>query len=332
MPSMRCVGVTKKVLVTFSRLKAVGKYTLPHGLFLLKGILALLSFGYLLHMLEGFPWNRWPEIEWGWFIGLLILAPLNWSLEVLKWRSLSTDSIKIKYSEWFKVFLAGMATSLFSPNRTGEAIGRILSLPHGLRWALGTSAILGNLAQLCITILIGAIAWEYWLPFDFFPEEITEFRWGFRFLFGGLLLFFIIRIPFVLLRMHRWAPKRWRAHLKKSSRGIHPQKWVKGLCWALARYCIFLVQWWIGLNALGANFSLFHVVPSVALVFFGNALIPSFALSELTSRGSLSILFLGGIGVDPPTAFMVSSLLWIINIALPATPGFFFLLKNPNQL
>lgn len=319
-------------MVTFGRLKAESKYTLPHGLFLLKGFLAVLSFGYLLYMLNRFPWERWPEMEWGWFIALLILAPLNWNLEVLKWRSLSTDSIQIKYSIWFKVFLAGMATALFSPNRTGEAFGRILSLPYGLRWALGTSAVLGNLAQLCITLLIGVIAWEYWLPIEFFPEEIISFRWGFRFLFGGLLLFFMVRIPFVLRHLHRWAPKRWKGQLKKSSRGIQQKKWVKGLAWAFARYCIFLIQWWIGLQALGVDFSLFQVVPSVALVFFGNALLPTFAFSELASRGSLSVLFLGGLGVEPPTALMASSLLWIINLAVPATPGFFFFLKNPSRL
>jgi hypothetical protein len=39
-------------------------------------------------------------------------------------------------------------------------------------------------------------------------------------------------------------------------------------------------------------------------------------------------LFLGNLGIAPGLALLVSSVLWVVNLALPALPGFFFLLKN----
>jgi hypothetical protein len=310
------------------RLNASHKYTAPNGLFLLKGILALGSLGYLAFMITTFPYSNWPKVQWSYMALLLLLAPANWSLEILKWRSLSPASIPLPFQVWVKVFLAGMAAALFSPNRTGESIGRILSLPPQLRWPLGTSALLGSLAQLCVTLIGGVLAWEYWVPNSVFPAYLMPFRWAMRLIGLCLLLFFLFRIPMALRRFYRYAPKALKSQLKHASKGIRQKNWLQGLGWAFARYLVFLLQWWIGLQALGIGLPFTVVLPAVAFIFFGNALLPSFAFTELASRGSLSILFLGNLGIAPGLALLVSSVLWVVNLALPALPGFFFLLKN----
>ena len=330
-PSMRWGLGKPKGLVTFTRLNAHYKYTVPNGLFIVKAFLALCSFGYLMFMLSSFPHTIWPQIHWNWFCLLLILAPLNWTLEIYKWRSLSPPLLDIPFFTWFRVFLAGMAAALFSPNRTGEWIGRILSLPQKLRWTLGTSAMVGSLAQLCATLVGGALAWEYWVPDSVFPSYLLPFRWAIRLIGLSLLVFFLLKLPLAIRKTYRWAPNRFKNQLKKAGRGIRPNNWLSGLRWAFLRYLVFLMQWYIGLQALGINLPLYLVFPAVAFIFFGNALLPSFAFTELASRGSLSVLFLGKIGIAPAHALLVSTLLWLINLALPAIPGFYFLLKNPPK-
>lgn len=244
---------------------------------------------------------------------------------------MSPTRIRLKFHVWVKVFLAGMAAALFSPNRTGEWIGRILSLPSQLRWPLGTSALLSSLAQLCITLLGGLLAWEFWVPDSVFPIYLTPFRWPIRLLGLGLFLFFLFRLPVALKQFHRWAPKSLKPKMKLAGHDIALKNWGIGLGWALARYLVFLLQWWIGLQVLGVDFPFLTVVPAVAFIFFGNALLPSFAFTELASRGSLSVLFLGKLGIAPGLALLVASLLWLINVALPALPGFYFLIKKPVQ-
>jgi len=282
-------------------------------------------------MFYTFPYTNWPQIHWSWLGFLLILAPLNWTLEILKWRSLSPPNVRLPCVVWVQVFLAGMSAALFSPNRTGEWIGRILSLPSQLRWPLGTAAMLGSLAQLCATLVGGALAWEYSVPDVVFPSYLLAFRWAIRWIGLSLMLFFLFRLPFALRKTYRWAPQKLKHQMKQAGRGIRGKNWLTGLTWAFARYLVFLIQWWIGLQALGIDLPINLVVPAVAFIFFGNALVPSFAFTELASRGSLSVLFLGNLGIAPGLALLVSSLLWLINLALPAIPGFYFLLKNPSK-
>ena len=305
-PSMRCGLGKPKGLVTFTRLDAGNKYTFPNGLFIVKGILALCSLAYLAYMLSSFPFYNLPSIHWNRLGLLLMLAPINWILEILKWRSLSSASVRLPFLIWLKVFLAGMAAALFSPNRTGEWIGRILSLPPNFRWTLGSSALLGSLAQLCVTLVGGALAWEFWIPDAVFPPYLIPFRWAIRFVGLCLMLFFLFRLPFALRKMYRWAPLKLRSNLKKAGKGIRRHNWLSGLGWAFLRYLVFLLQWWIGLQALGVDLPFILVFPAVAFIFFGNALVPSFAFTELASRGSLSVLFLGKLGIAPGTALPVS--------------------------
>ena len=64
-----------------------------------------------------------------WFLLAVALMPLNWFLEIAKWRQLLLQRWNINWSIATKAVLAGVSVSLTTPNRIGEYAGRMLVAP-----------------------------------------------------------------------------------------------------------------------------------------------------------------------------------------------------------
>jgi hypothetical protein len=70
-----------------------------------------------------------------WLIPVFMLGLANWALETIKWKYLISSVLpNIKFSESLKSVLAGVTLGVFSPNRTGEVLGRVFSLPFPKRF------------------------------------------------------------------------------------------------------------------------------------------------------------------------------------------------------
>lgn len=108
-------------------------------------------------------WNALNEVKLtttGLFYLLMavLLMPLNWSLEAIKWRF----SMQLVYPYTFlgalKAVLAGLSTGLITPNRLGNFIGRVQHLPPDLKTKGTLLTMFCNVAQFIITILAGVVA------------------------------------------------------------------------------------------------------------------------------------------------------------------------------
>jgi hypothetical protein len=61
------------------------------------------------------------------------------------------------------------------------------------------------------------------------------------------------------------------------------------------------------------------------------AAIPTYAWSELGVRGAIAVKVFDTLSHNPLQTLTASSILWIINIAVPALLGLFFLLKEKRS-
>lgn len=99
------------------------------------------------------------------------------------------------------------------------------------------------------------------------------------------------------------------------------------LNFSFLRYMVFCIQYYLVLEALNIHFSNVELLWLIPICFLLASSIPTFVLSELGVRSSVAILVFGILTKNELSIVFAASLLWIINIGLPAIYGLFFI-KN----
>jgi len=57
---------------------------------------------------------------------VLFLMPVNWGIEIVKWRYMILKIERITFYKSLKAVLVGITFSSFTPNRVGDYFGRAL--------------------------------------------------------------------------------------------------------------------------------------------------------------------------------------------------------------
>jgi uncharacterized membrane protein YbhN (UPF0104 family) len=273
---------------------------------------------------------------------VIVMMLVNWSLEAIKWRYLISKSERISFFTAFRAVWAGITLSTFTPNRIGEYFGRVFLLKETNPWKGAFMTVVGSFSQLLITILAGSVAFIAFAK-NYFP--LDNYLPGFLFwtIAGGIVLadiFLIVLFYNVSLFepvLRRFTSKRWvnlREHLKVF--GVYSRKELTVvLALSLTRYIVFILQFYLLMKLFMVPLSLWHGLMIISCIYFVMAAVPSIALSELGVRGSLAIFFVEQfyandyLTVDAASLGAVSaaSLIWIINLVIPALIGGIFVLQ-----
>lgn len=277
------------------------------------------------------------------FIMLLVvvftLMFLNWGLEARKWKYLIGKFEKVSWLRSVKAVFSGITVSVFMPNRVGEYFGRVFILKHlhPLKGVLIT--FMGNMGQLLTTVILGFVCGLLFLPrlmnIHISPNHLIY--WGVV-VTALLLIFFLILLylnfSFVSLIIKKIVPGRFQQIGNYSSvfENYSASELANVLLISMARYIVFTTQFILLLLAFRVNLPLVHYMIVIPVFFLAITIIPTIALSEPGIRGSLS-LYLLGFYLSPGTLMSsettvgivaASTLLWIINLAIPAVLGTFF--------
>jgi uncharacterized membrane protein YbhN (UPF0104 family) len=253
------------------------------------------------------------------FIAAFLLLFVNWGTEAFKWQLLLRKLSPITFIHAFRSILAGVTTGVFTPNRAGEFGGRIICLDEGHRVEAALLSVAGGLLQLSVTLLTA-------LPAIFLANTSAVVARN-----HFLSTWFILLIVFgVLLSMwifrRRIAP--WALPYLRLFPAYPWRFWLQIFILSVIRYCVFSAQFHLLLEGFGIELSAEQAYPAIALTFFASTVIPTFALSEIGVRGSVSVLFIGLYTSDAAGILAASFLLWIINIALPALAGSVFVMRS----
>jgi len=270
---------------------------------------------------------------------IILLMFLNWSIESLKWKYLIQKIEHIKFSSSFKAVMSGITVSTFTPNRIGEYFGRVFIFKQANHWDGVLITIIGSMSQLLVTLVTGTLASLFFILKYF---DLHGFFYGYAKI--GLISIAIIIISFFIFLYFnvsllsslqnrvkwKWA-HRIKSHLKVFSLYTNRQL-AKVLFFSFMRYCVFSIQYFLLLKLFGIFLPFTEELISVSLIFFVMTIIPTIALSELGIRGSVAMFIIGmyfqkmaslneQINLGILTA---SGMLWLINLAIPALIGSFF--------
>lgn len=280
------------------------------------------------------------------WIVLLVLVVLlmfvNWGIEARKWQFLIRKIEEISFKKAMIATFAGITVSIFTPNRVGEYFGRVFILKQGspIRGIIIT--ILGSLSQFLITIIAGSIAMVFFLRnYTPFGDYLNGFLMhgiavAVILLNAGIVLLFI-NTPLLISIINRLIPRSWwklKNYIRIISR-YNIKDLLRVMYYSGLRYCVFTTQYLILFKAAGIKISLPDGIMAIAVIFFILTAIPSMALAELGIRSSVA---LGVLKFVLPASLMTNpqisigivataSLVYIINIAIPAIIGSAFVLR-----
>jgi uncharacterized membrane protein YbhN (UPF0104 family) len=253
--------------------------------------------------------------QWPWLLIVVLLLPVNWFLETAKWKRLIAAAETISWREAWSGVLAGLAIGAATPNRIGEFAGRVFQLKatpvrDGIVFTLVSS-----LMQVIVTIAFGVIGLLMTDP-DKYLHSGKAFLWT-------ALVVGLVCAAIAYARAAGGKTGEYLAALKKIDSST--QATVLGL--SALRYIVYTIQFFIMLRMCGIDAPGIELVWAIFVNYLAVTIIPSVMFSEIIVRGTVATGVIGGLCGNPGAAALAAVLLWMINVALPATAGLFFV-KN----
>lgn len=273
---------------------------------------------------------------------VLLLMLVNWSIEAAKWKYLISKIEEVSFPLALKAIFTGVTVSIFTPNRVGEFFGRVFLLKNRqpMRGILIT--ILGSFSQIVIYMICGITGGIIMFYLFLLPQNpsLTKLQWiiiSLAVIILAVTILIFLNISFLGSILQNLIPKqwhrikRWFAVLSYYSK----RELTKVLIMSFLRYCVFSFQYIILLRMFNVPLSVGNLLVALMVIFALLVIIPSVALSELGVRSTVAVFVIGmmlpvGLRNDPMVNLGIigaASTLWLINVALPAIIGSFFVFK-----
>ncbi len=267
---------------------------------------------------------------------VLLLMPLNWSIEAIKWKLVASRKEDIGFATSLKAIFAGATISSISPNRTGEFLGRIFVLKKHSFWEGVLITVVGSYTQTFATFFFGInsayfLAFPYLNNFDLVTKYLIHSTLVFSWIFFILGILFYYRISLVQnLLKENWVKVN---KALKVLANIDSNTLTKVLILSFIRYLVFTLQFVLLLVGADVEVGLMHMVMLVSVMFFINTIRPSIALLEIGLRGwTAALVFevyfktaLGENWYPNVEVIAATGVIWLINIVLPSLIGLVFI-------
>lgn len=244
---------------------------------------------------------------------IILLMPVNWLFEALKWKLLSHKIVKLSWWQAYQGVLSGLSLSFITPHAIGDYAGRILMIKTHDRPRLIGALLVSRMFQMIPTLLAG-VAGIYYL----FGMRTTVFYFVACGSLVGMLLFLKI-FP------ARYLPQKLAgkmAYYLGIIRHFDFKVLLKTLLLSFSRYTIFLVQFYLVLHVFTEIKDMKLWLSGITWVFLAKSVLPTFNfLSDLGVREFSAIYFFENFEADIVPVVTASLVLWIINILAPTVIG-----------
>jgi hypothetical protein len=239
-------------------------------------------------------------------------------------------------------FMEEISISSFIPNRVGEFFGRIFILKTASRIEGVLITVVGSMSQLLITVLAGSVA-----LLVFIPQYLYDAVFGHGYIYHSLIMLVVtldillvalfFRLSFLTTLKERILQNGLK-RLRKFFRIFafyHNREMALVMLLSFARYLVFTAQFYLLLALFDIRIPYFDALVLIAIIYLIMAIIPTIALTELGIRGSVALYILGiyfaqhllMAGSDNLGVIAASTLLWMINLGIPALAGTIFVFR-----
>lgn len=285
---------------------------------------------YIVHVLrqQRFDWAvvqqqlRTVEYPERWAASLLLLTPINWGFEALKWQILLRRVETTDFWSAYRGVLTGVTLGFALPAQLGDTAGRVLSLRTNRTGAVGASLVSGGM-QFYVALVFGAVAWAHHLTVV--PgRDNTAGRWLLMLLAGlsGLgVLFGLVRRQLLGWLENRPGMRRFADYWIVAGQYTDLEISL-ALCAAAVRYLVFSVQFYLAMRLVGVHLPPDVSASGIGLVFLAKTITPAFnLLSDLGVREAASLWVFAPFAVPAPVLLTATLTLWLANVLTPVLVG-----------
>lgn len=262
------------------------------------------------------------------FVLMVLLVPVNWALESLKWQKLISRIIPLSFRDAMRGTLTGLAVGVAVPAQLGDTLGRVAALRSDRRLEAIGAALISNGIQFYVSVLAGACGWVY-------LKDQLDLPGTAQLAVNGILSAIIFLGPALLSvrsRIDNWGPSRRvfvriKEYLNVIGR-YTPSELATGTGYGLLRYLVFLSQFVLALSLFHFEVSTWQLAACVTLIFLAKTLIPAVnVLGDLGLREFTALVVFAPFELPAEQIIAATFLIWILNVLGPILVGIFLIWK-----
>lgn len=272
-----------------------------------------------------------------WLIIVFALMPVNWMLEISKWRMITRSFMNESWLNSTQIVLAGVAVGVITPSRIGEYGGRFYMVEAPARWKSLSATLLTSLAQNIITILFGLFGIIYIINQN--RESYTSIY--FSVLIPALLIFFTLTIvywnPLKLSKIISYVNRfylnslfRFEKHVE-FCKNVSRLNLLKVLVVSAIRYMVYAFQYLLLLFFFGIDIGMVHSLCIIAVIWLIQTGIPLPPLLGIIGRGEIAVWMWSQYTENTLGILAVTFLLWMINLIVPALTGWLVIMNRNDE-
>ena len=253
---------------------------------------------------------------------LVILSIFNWFFEILKWQNLVRTIKQISFKDALEQSLGGLTASLITPNRIGDYGAKAVYYSKPLRSRIVVLNLLGNMAQMTITTILGVIGLSifinhYEIDVDYY--SVTKY---------GFILIIVCLVAVLAVKQKRFkikgvSFKRIFSFIKKLSLKSH----ITNLSLSVIRYLIFSFQFYYLLTMFGVDIEYSKAMIVITSLYFLVSILPTISIFDVVIKGSVAVFLFSYVEVNELTILSIITLMWVLNFIIPSVFGSYFVLN-----
>ena len=304
------------------------------------GILACFFLVYSLSTFDGYDslllsFKREGFLHWHSLFLVILLIPLNWYLECVKWKTLLENVEQISLQTSLYSVLTGLTTGIFSPGRLGEFAGRVLLLEPKNRKKASALWAVGSITMTIAVLLFGIPALFFFIRSG---KEISLLQSSSVTHYLTIVLlsvFFLVLLYFLIPFISNFLSGRFSRYFSSIFNLLKSFSFFRllnVLNLSLLRYLVFCLQSWLMLYFFGVELSPWEACVGIFTSYLFITFLPSVFLTEAAVKSSVFLLVLSAFSGNSVAIISASMLLWILNLAIPTSLGVLLLAKRRGKM
>lgn len=262
------------------------------------------------------------------FVSVLML--INWFIEALKWQYVTRKLVEISKWQAIESVFCGLTWAIITPNRVGEYGGRIMFLPNRKRIHGFFAMVVAGFSQNLVTNILG-LTGILWFIYNYMLGHISMLYYScivifvLTFLFFFILFYFNIGLLVKLLNRVKFI-KKYHRFFSIMER-YHTVELLNTLGFSVARFAVFTLQYYLLIHLLLPQIPAFNIVMMVFTFLIIQSALPSVDIFDGAVRSLTATQLFAYITSQQLAVVACVSLIWLINLIIPAVIGCFFVLK-----
>ena len=265
----------------------------------------------------------------------ILLMPVNWIFETLKWQMLIQKFEQLSFFKTFKAILAGVTFAIFTPNRVGEYGGRVLFVKAENNWKAVIATAVGSLSQLLVLLSMGLLGLAYFThQFIVLDPYVLRSMVFLGLISISILLFSFFNIDLVIPLIKRLA---FAKYIKRFIKDISllkeytSKELIRALGFSLVRYFVYSLQYYLLLQFFGIEVGILAAFAGIATIYLIQTSLPIMPILGLLARVEIALYIWGNFSENDISILASTFGLWVINLIIPSLIGMAFI-TNVNIL